>query len=562
MPLLVVGSIIAIVTWAAGNPLKQNASETSYELPSDLSGIVNDVDRHLEHRWQTAILEGDTPTPLTPAKPADDLLILRRLSLSLMGTVPSLEEIRQFEADEKPDRLKRWTLRYLNDPRFADYFAERLARSFVSAEGGTFILYRRDRFVDWLRDQLQKNRPYDQMVREMISSTGLWTGNPATNFLTATYNENKFDVNKLTGRSVRAFLGQRIDCAQCHDHFFADWKQHHFQGLAAFYGQARLTAFGIEDKETKGKGEPVEYVVEDRLTQEKRTIAPQVPFQPELLPDEGTRRERLAAWITHPQNRRFERATVNRIWALLFGRQYTYPHYPVDDIPDPDAKNELCDTKLLDIIGKDFREHDYDLQRLILVITSSRAFRLSSSHPLDRLARPDEDQTEIDRLVDHHEQNWAIFPLTRLRPEQVIGSMIQTASARTIDQHSHLFVRLVRFFRGRDFVEEYGDLGGEELVETAGTIPQALLRMNGRLPHETLKATPLSLTGRLAFLSGSSRNCVEVIFLVGLGRRPTEEELKNWVERLDAVKNNKARGKIIEDLYWAIYNSPQFSWNH
>jgi hypothetical protein len=117
----------------------------------------------------------------------------------LHGTIPSLEEIRRFEADTETQRIDRWAAAMLEDRRFADYFAERLARGFVGTEGGQFIVYRRDRFVTWLSEQIQQHRPYDEIVQEMIQDEGLWTGTPATNFMTAAVNEGEFDENKLEG---------------------------------------------------------------------------------------------------------------------------------------------------------------------------------------------------------------------------------------------------------------------------------------------------------------------------------------------------------------------------
>ena len=147
-----------------------------------------------------------------------------------------------------PGRLDRWTARLLSDNRFADYFAERLARSFVGTDIGQVVVFRRDRFVDWLRQQLSQNTPYDQVARHVISETGLWTDHPATNYITSAMADGELDENKLAGRTVRAFLGQRIDCAQCHDHPFAEWKQAQFQGLAALFGQTHSSLVGVEDK--------------------------------------------------------------------------------------------------------------------------------------------------------------------------------------------------------------------------------------------------------------------------------------------------------------------------
>jgi len=174
-------------------------------VSAEADTIVGKVDRILAQKWADA--------GITPANPADDLTVLRRLSQALHGTVPSLEEIRLFESDLQPKRMERWVERLLNDRRFADYFARRLSRVFVGADDGQFLVFRRDRFWAWLTEQLHNNRPYDEVVREMISDRGLWTGVPQVNFITAAVHEKDIDVNKLAGRTVRAFLGQRIDCA-------------------------------------------------------------------------------------------------------------------------------------------------------------------------------------------------------------------------------------------------------------------------------------------------------------------------------------------------------------
>src|SRR5262249_39591740 len=153
------------------------------------------------------------------------------------------EELRQFEGLPPDERLDWYLEHILADRRFADYFAERFARAFVGTEGGPFVFYRRRRFVNWLADEMAANRPYDQIVRELIATEGLWTSKPASNFVSVTAqqdNHNQPDPVRLAGRVTRAFLGLRLDCAQCHDHPFADWKQSDFEGLSAFFGQTHL----------------------------------------------------------------------------------------------------------------------------------------------------------------------------------------------------------------------------------------------------------------------------------------------------------------------------------
>ncbi len=555
LPGLVLLSVIALVRFVTAQPLKGIATDENSQPSAALAESVQKVEAYFAKRW--------AEEKLTPAKPADELTTLRRITLSLMGTVPSLEELRAFEADSGADRLQRWTARYLRDARFGDYFAERLARSLVGVEDGQFIVYRRDRFIAWLREQLLSNRPYPEMVRDMVAGTGLWTDEPQTNFLIAGYTDAEgFNENKLAGRAVRAFLGQRIDCAQCHDHPFDHWKQHEFAGLAAHFGQVSMTPVGVHDDRK------LKFEIEDRNTHEKREVDPVVPFHPEWEPNEGGRRERLAAWLTHPENRRFERAIVNRIWGLVFGRPWIDP---VDDLSDPPGEEVASNSPewskhakgskangadLLELLGADFREHGYDLRRLIEVVIASRPFLLSSQHD-------SEDDQELDRLKSH----FAIFPLSRLRPEQMIGAILQAASITTVDQNSHLIPRTFKFFRSRDFVKEYGDLGENELEDRAGTIPQALLRMNGQFTRDALNSSPLNAPGRITGMASNDNKCLELCFLVCLTRRPTAEEFDALLPMLSDKRPlgddySVSRGSRVEDLYWILINSPEFAWNH
>ena len=107
-----------------------------------LDSAVDKLNREFQRQWE---LEG-----VRVAEPADQLTVLRRLSLALFGTVSSLEDIRSFETDDQPDRIDRWVVAMLKDSRYTNYFAELLARSLVGVEGGPFIIYRRDRLAAWL----------------------------------------------------------------------------------------------------------------------------------------------------------------------------------------------------------------------------------------------------------------------------------------------------------------------------------------------------------------------------------------------------------------------------
>lgn len=521
--------------------IQEQIVERSEADNNEVSNVVLLVNKELKRLREEANLKR--------ASDADELTIFRRLSLALHGTIPSLEEIRKFEADQQPNRIDRWLGRLMADTRFADYFAERLGRRYVGVENGQFIIFRRDRFMDWLSQQLAGNRPYNEVVIDMIAGTGVWTGEGEVNFLTSAFSDDEFDENKLTARSVRAFLGQRIDCAQCHDHPFDHWEQGEFEGLAAHFGQVQLSLAGVVD------GDKKEYVVVDSFTLEERVVEPSVPFHPEWLGPDGPRRERLARWMTHPENQRFGRATANRVWGLLFGKPFVV-HRPVDDLPDPGTDP---DTALLDILGEGFRHQNYDLRQLIKMIVLSDAFQMTSIYPSDaESARMATDEAEFAQELERAKERWAVFPLVRLRPEQVIGSMLQSNNIHTINQNSHLFIRALKFFRENDFVDEFGDPGVEELQDWSGTISQALLRLNGELSRELSSLNPFFAPGRIAATASPPEKKVETIYLTCLTRRPSTTERSHFVQ----LFNEHPEDEVVEDIYWVLFNSPEFSWNH
>ena len=534
--ILVVAGLAVLTSVAVTSPVQDlDPPELREPVAGDLQSVATSVDESLLQQLNAA--------EVSPAAKADDLTVLRRLSLALHGTIPSLEEIRRFEADARPDRLAIWTNALLDDNRFADYFAERLARAYVGVEGGQFPIYRRDRFTAWISQQLKDRVPYDQMVRRMIAEEGVPTDKAAVNFAVASLANKEFDANKLAGRTVRAFLGQRIDCAQCHNHPFTHWKQKEFEGLAACFGQLDLYPVGVIDNSDK------KYIIEDRETLEKRTVEPSVPYAADRYPQEGTPRERLAQWVTHPSNTRFERAIANRVWGLLFGKPYLADR-PVDDLPDPEDPEFQTQTKILDVLGADFRSHGCDLRRLIQVITSTQAYRRSSLHP-----------SQDAVVLEEAEKLWGVFPLNRLRPEQVIGAMLQSNSVKTIDQNSHLFSRAFRFFKERDYVNEFGDPGEAELEQHSATIPQTLLNMNGEFAREMSQTGLFATPGTLRRFSPTNEALLDNAFLTCLTRRPTEAERKHFLSQLPE-RPKDTDNAVIEDLFWTLYNCEEFTWNH
>ncbi len=491
--------------------------------------VVPRIDASFQREWAAA--------GIAPVARADDLTVARRLSLALVGSIPSLEEIRRFEAHPPADRLVWWTDQLLADERSPHYLAERLARAYVGVIPGPFVLYRRHRFVHWLADQLRENVPYDALVRQMIASEGLWTDHPATNFITVAIKpdtEEPPDPEVLAGRVARAFLAIRLDCAECHDHPLADWKQADFQGLAAYFAQTERSLIGIREGEH-------EYQAVLHNTGEEREVPPRVPFATALVPSSGSRRQQLAAWITAPENRAFARATVNRAWALLFGRPLVEP---IDDIP-PEGPH----SPVLEQLADDFIAHRYNLRRLIRTIASLEVFRLESRGT---------DETPPTELQFAH---WAAFSLVRLRPEQVVGAAFQASSLRTTDYQSHLILRFARALGQQEFIKRFGDAGEDEMVAAGGTIPQRLLMMNGELLHNATDPDPLDAPAHIGMLARDGETAVEIAYLMTLTRRPTAEESAHFADRLRNLAGEQ-RQQAVGDLCWTLLNSTEFNWNH
>ena len=158
---LLIAALVLKVAQMAGRVEQLAGSPAVVADDQQLGPAITRLNAKFRQQWQAENLQvGDTVA---------DLTVLRRLSLAMFGTVPSLEDIRAFEHDEQPNRIDRWVVKMLQDSRYSDYFAERLARSLVGVEGGPFIVFRRDRMTAWLAEQLHKDASWSQMTKELIA---------------------------------------------------------------------------------------------------------------------------------------------------------------------------------------------------------------------------------------------------------------------------------------------------------------------------------------------------------------------------------------------------------
>ena len=290
----------------------------------EFRAAVDRVDASFRQQW--------TAAKLNPAKPAPDLPVARRLALGLMGTMPSLEEIRQFETLPQEQRLPWWIDHLLQDRRFADYFAERLARAYVGTEDGPFILYRRRRFVSWLADQAwpttgpttpssatsSPTTACGPTSRPPISSASPPAGQaePARPGAPGRPRHPRLPRPPARLRPVPQPPLRRLEKGR-------------FRGpVRLLRPDARRLHRHLRRRRRIRRGGPQDAG--------KRTVEPRVPFAPELLPDQR-HAPPTAGRLGHAseKSRIFARAAVNRVWALLFGRPLVDP---VDNLESNDRR--------------------------------------------------------------------------------------------------------------------------------------------------------------------------------------------------------------------------------
>ncbi len=272
--------------------------------------------------------------------------------------------------------------------------------------------------------------------------------------------------------------------------------------------------------------------------EEEIAVEPTVPYGQEWLPADGDARQRLAKWITHPEHRQFSRAAVARFWALMYGRS---PTEAVDNLPLDESL-----PAMLEPIVDDFVEHR-DLRRTIKIIAGANAFRISSVADFE--------------ITPEHENKHAVFPLIRLRAEQVAGSIAQASRIKSIDRDSSFLVQLMRFGSISDFLKRYGDLGENEFAKDGITIPQRLVMINGKMLRESASENPvLNTTSHIQMFAREDTQAIDSLFLCLLNRYPKPVEQEHFAARLKDA--DSSRQQVIIDLFWTLANSTEFAWNH
>ncbi|MDQ3625347.1 MAG: DUF1549 and DUF1553 domain-containing protein, partial [Verrucomicrobiota bacterium] len=306
---------------------------------------------------------------LFPSEGCEDAEFLRRASLDTLGILPRPDEARAFVEDTDPRKREKAIDRLLDDPAFADYWANKwadLLRPNPDRVGikSVFVL------DQWLRESFRANRPYDQFVRDIV----LAEGNNHRDGPAVVYRDRR-EPPELATMFSQLFLGVRLDCAKCHHHPNEKWGQEDFYRMAAFFGPLKQKGTGLSPPISAGNetfyfapGKPVKHPVTDEV------MEPQPPDGPPMKAAENADpRRALADWMTAADNPFFARAIANRVWANFFGRGI------VDPVDDFRLSNPASHPALLDALGKEVVRQKFDLKALMRTIMRSHLYQLSAT---------------------------------------------------------------------------------------------------------------------------------------------------------------------------------------
>ncbi len=490
------------------------------------------VDALLERAWQAADIQ--------PAPEAEDAEFLRRASLDLNGVIPRASEVREFLADERPDKRVQLIERLLASPRYATHMATTWRNRILPTEAEPSRNRQAVALQKWLRTRFAKNLRYDNLVGGLLLTNGGDEIGPALYF-----QSHDAAPEKMATSAAELFLGVKLHCAQCHDHPYADWKQREFWGFAAFFARTKPADAGMGMMRTA-------YRLVDtpdgdvRLPESEEIVPPKYPRGQVVDDDSATRRSQLVLWLTSRDNRFFSRAAVNWAWSHLFGRPL------VESLDDADGPEPSIHAQLLDDLADDFVDSGFDLEQLWRTLANTRAYQLSSRHDNPEAAKP----SLFARMLPK--------PLT---PEQLFDSFVVlspsiaaagapmaaaiNASASSLDEDPS---RL-------EFCRRMRPPPGEATEFRAGTL-QALMLMNGRTTTGATSPATSSLVGALEAPFMTDKDRIEAMFLATLSREPDDGELAMFVEALADSKTPEQRSAALSDMFWALLNSTEFAFNH
>jgi hypothetical protein len=549
-------------------------------------------------RINELVREGWQAHGVRPSRQATDGEWCRRVYLDLIGRVPTVAELDAFTSKRSSRKREELVDRLLGDEYAADY-----ARNWKTIWTNTLIgrtggsdrrsLTSREGMLDYLGESFAANKPYNVMVRELVTATGdarpdMENYNGAVNFLIEKLDEGGVQA---AAKTAQIFLGMSVQCTQCHNHPFNEHRQNQFWELNAFFRQASVKRdmmddddaeydyATLEDRNFAGEGqmagdrrdavflEQVDGQLVDRdaasvysapIFYELRNGQVQVAFPAfvdgtslaELFAAKGAeygnsgrveqinRRQELARLMLDSSS--LEAAAVNRMWAHFFGYGFTKP------IDDMGSHNPASHPELLDELAKSFRTSGFDLKQLMRWIVASEAYGLSSAAG---------DGNKADDPTLGKPPLFSRFYVRQMQPEQLYESLLVATQADAKLKEDERDAMKTRWLQ--QFNTALGNDEGTESTVFNGSIPQALMMMNGDLVERACKTDAGGFLDKVANDAElSDREKINYLYRAALSRLPGKDETNVCNELLAARYGDVVQ--TLQDVWWAVLNSNEF----
>jgi len=508
-----------------------------------------------------------------PGAPASEGVFLRRLYIDLGGRIPHVTAVQDFldknyypwwvaaagslpvadpfrdliPSDFQAYPLKRQQEidRLLAIPTgekysYADNFANYWRALMLTENPNNFQAQAlRPSFEAWIKQRLQSNTGYDKMVHELLTANPNFNGGNGMNNVSpsAFYFGNENKVENLAGATSRIFLGVKIECAQCHPHPFAKWKQTQFWEYAAFFN-------GLQQFNGRQQ-QPVNAFVRDiKIPDTDKVVKAKFLDGTEPKWKDGVpTRQTLAEWVTSKENPYFAKAAVDHLWSYFFGISLLEPIMePTDDSPP-------AHPELLDLMAREFTEQGFNLKFLVRAIVLTKAYQRES------VSMSPKSKEEV--------QLFAKIPVRGMTPEQFFDSICEATYYRepVVGPQFNQPGFGPRTAR-QEFLSKFTTQ--DKRSETQTSILQALFLMNGKFVAD--RTTPEKDKNEslhtIATAPQPTADRVLSLYRLVLSREPRPDELARYVSYIDRGGATNDTRQAVADVYWALLNSSEFMLNH
>ena len=473
---------------------------------------------------------------ILPSDLSSDEEFVRRIYFDMTGLPPTPEQVRGFLMDKTESKVKREKLIdvLVNSTEYVDHWTHKWGdllqsnRKFLG-ERGMWL------FQEWIHEAIAQNRPYNKFVHDLITATGSAYANPAANYFRVSR-----EYTAAVENTTQLFLGVRFSCNKCHDHPFEVWTQNQYYEFGAFFSNVKL-------KNGRLPGEEVVYAsFNPTPVKHPRTLAvveASVPFG-ETKKNAVNQRDSLAEWLTSADNPMFAKAGVNRIWSYFMGRGIIEP---VDDIR---TSNPPSNPELLDALTKDFVESGFDMKHIMKTIARSRTYQQS---------------IKTNKWNKEDTINFSHATARRLTAEQLLDAIGIATGSQPKFQDVPKNLRAVQLpdskVKDDGFLKLFGRPERESSCECERTSEVSLAHAMNLINGPTVANAIIDPTGRIAKLlkeDKDDKSIIEELYLATLARLPQDNEYATAVEHF---ANAESKEEGVQDLMWALINSPAFLFN-